>query len=342
MSNALCVISVVPCLLLGTQGAPPLAGPQAVTRVLPSRIWGGAALDAAGGRLFLPGAHQVRVVDLEGQRLGVVTGLPGVRAVGLAPELGIGFACSSRAGLVAIFNLATLEVEKRLRTTGGEPGSVLYDPATRRLFAFNEGGRNATAFDAFGGGVAGSIALGGRPGPAAVDGHGRLFVSVGDPGEIAVLDARRLVVLQRWSVPGWASPVAMAVDPRRQRLYLAGGDGRLAILDTDHGAILSVLPPGDPVAGLTCDPDTGGVFVAGEDGALRVLDGPAGVGQALETLPGLRAMVLDPASHRLYLPFVSSGRLAINIKSQPQVVPIRIAGDDESADLGTKGTLLEK
>ena len=343
MLNALSIINIVSCLSFAV---PPVLPPQPPTRPLRAPSLGGAALDPAGGRLFLPGSRQVRVVDLAGRSLGVVGGLPGARAVGLAPELGIGFACTGGRGLVEIFNLATLEVEKRLRTTGGEPGSVLFEPATRRLFAFNEGGRNATAYDAFGGGVAGSIALGGRPGPAAADGAGRVFVSVGDPGAIAVLDARKLAVTQRWDLTAVEDPAGLAVDPVRQRLFLVGHDGRLAILDSGSGAVLGVLPQGPPLAGVVCDPGTGRVIVAGEDGSLRVLAGPEGGACRLEaplaTLPGVQALLLDPDSHRLYVPFVSAGRSALNVQSEPLVVPISIVEDDEVGNGGTRGALLEK
>ena len=293
--------------------------------------WGDAALDCGGGRLFLPGVNQVRVLGLDGGDLGVVEDLPGAQGVGLAPELGIGFACNSRAGTVAIFNLATLEVEKRLRTTGAGPASVLFEPATRRLFAFNERGRNATAFDAFGGAVAGSIPLGGSPGLAVADGAGRLFVSLGDLGEIAILDARQLAVIGRWSLPWVSAPVALALDPGRHRLFTAGADGTLVILDSRDGTVASRLALGGPVAGLACDAGTGQVYVASGRGTLRVVDtGPDGrfrTGNPVATSPGVQAVLLDPHSHCLYLPAHGATRRSLNIQAGPLVVPIRIVGD---------------
>jgi len=322
------------------------AGRQAASLPEAARArWGDAALDCGGGRLFLPGRNEVRVLGLDGGRLGRVTDLTGVRSVGLAPDLGIGFACNRRAGTVAIFNLATLEVEKRLRTTGAGPAAVLFEPATRRLFAFNEGGCNATAFDAFGGGVAASIPLGGSPGPAVADGAGRIYVSLGELDEVAVLDARQLAVSHRWPAPDLAAPVSMALDPGRHRLFLAGGDGLLVVLDTRDGKVADLLPTGGPVAGLTCDPGTGQVFVGSGQGSLRLLaagpDGRFRAGKPVATSPGVRAILLDPCSHGLYLPVPGTAQRSLKIQSGPLVVPIRIVGDDGGPSDG-KGSALEE
>jgi hypothetical protein len=304
------------------------------------------ALDSGAGRLYLPEGNRIQVLDLEGRGLGVVSDLPGIQGVGLAPELGIGFAGMGRANTVAVFNLATLEVEKRMRTTGGEPGALLFDPATRRIFAFNERGRNATAFDAFGGAVAGSVPLGGSPGPAVGDGAGRLYASLEDPGAIVVLDARRLAVIQRWPLTEVERPVGLALDPGRHRLFVAGGDGRLAILDSRSGALKSVLAFGAPLAGLACDAGAGRVYLVTGEGVLGVVPpeggDPFSPGNRIETPTGVRAMALDPASHRLYLPYAQIEGRAIKSDSSSLVVPIRICGENEGSVYDGKRSVLAK
>jgi DNA-binding beta-propeller fold protein YncE len=251
------------------------------------------------------------VLDLEGRAQALVPGTLGALAVGVAPELGIGFSCQGRSSTVSVFNLATLMVEKELRTTGGGPGGILFDPATRRIFTFNVRGRNATAFDAFGGAVAGSIPLGGEPGPALTDGTGTLYASVGGAGELMVLSARKLAVLQRWTLPQLARPVGLALDAGRKRLFILGADGQLGMVDTDTGRMLSSLPTGSGGAGLACDPAEGRVYVAREGGGVAVVearDGATLTAEAtLATPPGAWALVLDPEAHLLYLPIPVNG-----------------------------------
>ena len=304
--------SILLCALLSASEPMALKG-MALPALFPcpgGARWESLALDSGARRIYVPGATSILVMDLEGRALGAVPHVLGARAVGVAPELGIGFTSNGRSNTVSVFNLETLEVEKELRTTGAQPNAILFEPATRRIFAFNEGGRNATAFDAFGGAVAGSIPLGGRPGSAVADGAGRLYVSVAaggeGQGEIQVLDARRLAVLHRWPLGRMEGPVGMALDPARERLFVLGRNAWLGILDTRSGALVSSLVVGAAVAGVICDAVTGRAYVSSGEGELTVVE-PVGaeryaLGARIAIRSGVRAPVLDQQSRLPCLP----------------------------------------
>jgi DNA-binding beta-propeller fold protein YncE len=234
--------------------------------------WERMALDPETRRLYVPEPSGVRVLDQDGRQVGTVSGSRGVHSVALAPELGIGIFSNGRSSTLSVFNLTSLVVEKELRTTGGNPEAVLFDPAFRRIFSFNQRGRNATAFDGFGGAVAGSIALGGQPGTAVADGQGRLFVSLKDTREVLVLDAGKLVVLRRWSLPDLEEPSGLALDPVRKRLFVVGASQAMAILDSETGRLLVTLPIGAGAGAPLCDPETGEAYVSHPDGSITVVD----------------------------------------------------------------------
>jgi len=234
-------------------------------------LWQRMALDLAAQRLYFPAAEGVRVTDLEGRPVGTVADLGGVHSVTVAPELGLGICSQVRPGMVSLFNLDSLEVEKELRTTGGRPEAVLFDPACRRIFAFNTRGRSATAFDAFGGAVAGTLPLGGRPGTAVADGRGRLFVTLRDTREVLLADTWRLAILGRIPVPDLEDPSGPALDPVRQRLFVAGANGLLAVLDSVGGERLATLAIGAEAGAAVCDPDTGEAWVPHRDGSVTVV-----------------------------------------------------------------------
>jgi len=257
------VLLLATCVILGAQ-VPPGRAP-------------GAALDSDSGRTYVPSAAGVQVLDPEGRPVGRVAGTRGAHSVALAPELGIGICSTGRSNILHVFNLASLVVEKELRTTGGNPEAVVFDPAMRRIFAFNERGRNATAFDAFGGAVAGSVALGGRPGAAVADGRGRIFVELRDTREVLVLDCWRLAVLKRVPVAALEDPTGLALDPVRNRLFVLGANRLMAILDSGSLRLIDTLPIGAEPAGARCDPATGGAFVSHRDGSVTIVHpDPAG------------------------------------------------------------------
>jgi DNA-binding beta-propeller fold protein YncE len=261
------------CLCTEAQ-VPPGRAPEWV-RAYPSGgvgLWERVALDGDTGRVYVPSATGVLVLDQDGRRVGEVAGIRGVHSVALAPELGIGICSSGRSNTLSVFNLTSLEVEKELRTTGGNPEAVVFDPAQRRIFAFNERGRNATAFDAFGGAVAGSIPLGGKPGTAVADGRGHIFVSLKDTREVLVLDCWKLTVLRRVPLAAMADPSGLALDPVRNRLFVVGANQLMAILDSDTWKLLGTLPIGADPGGAVCDPATGGAYVTHRDGSITVVN----------------------------------------------------------------------
>jgi len=161
--------------------------------------WDYLTLDPVARRLYISRATWVMVLDADqGKLVGEVADTPGVHGVALAPELGRGFTSNGRASTVTIFDLKTLQAVAVVKTTGGNPDAIVYDPSSRRVFTFNSAGANATAIEASTGAVVGSIALGGRPEFAVANGAGRIYVNLEDKSELLAIDSRRLAVESRW------------------------------------------------------------------------------------------------------------------------------------------------
>ena len=267
---------------------------------------GPLAVDPATHRLFVPHSTRLTVVDLEhDRRLGDVPDTRGVRGVALAPALGRGFASKASANAVTVFNPRSLKASSNHIETGASPGAIVYDPGPGRAFTMNTGSNNATAINAADGSTAGTVPLGGRPGVAVTDGAGRVYVDLEDRNEIAVLDSRVLRVIRRWPVASCPGPVSLAIDVPHGRLLLGCRNGTMAAIDTGSGRVVATLPIGHSVDLLRYDAGSNLVFAASSDGTLSVAsqESPDGyrIVDALGTRPGIRAMELDPSTHRLYL-----------------------------------------
>jgi len=141
--------------------------------------------------------------------------------------------------------------------------------------------------------AAGRLAV--DPAPVAGAPGGRVFLV--DGAGLSVLDARGGRVLRTIGVAGAAS--AVAVDPRRQRLYVASingrdangapaGPGRVTVIDERTGVILRAVDAGMSPRGLAVDTGTGHVIVVDEGGSITVSDVwgwiPAGLRQRLPFL----------------------------------------------------------
>ena len=289
--------------------------------------WDYVSLDPEAGRLYVPRSNRVMVLDLNGQLKGEVPGTEGVHGVAFSRELDRGWTSNGQAGTVTVFTLSTLAVETVVATTGGNPDAILFEPATRRVFAFNGRGKNATVIDAARSAVLGSIALGGKPEFAACDGQGRVYVNNEDTAEILAIDARTLQVEAKWSLGPLEAPSGLAMDVRRNRLFSVGRNRLAVVLDAGTGKILATLPTGSGTDGVAFDPDTGRAYVSNGEGSVTVI-GPTGpetyaVSATIPTRPGARTIVANPRTHRLYLPTARYVPLPKDAKpgTRPDLIP---------------------
>jgi DNA-binding beta-propeller fold protein YncE len=328
--------------LLGALGATPLAaqGPAEpgstyhVTRrirVGGDGFWDYLSYDRARHRLFLSHGSQVDVVAPDsGIVVGHILHTPGVHGIALAQDLGRGFVSNGRDGSVTIFDLGTLATVGRVAVTGRNPDAILYDSITHRVFTFNGGSANATAIDAAGDSVIGTLALGGKPEFAVSDGRSEIFVNIEDRSELVGIDARALAVRTRWPLPDCEEPTALAIDREHGRLFSGCANGRVLILDVQSGRVVATAPIGAGVDGAAYDPVLGLAFASTGDGALSVIreDGPGRVHVVanVPTQAGGRTMALDTITHRVFIATASLAPAPAATREQPRPRPAVLPG----------------
>ena len=175
--------------------------------------------------------------ELKGQ----VADTSGVHGIAVAADLGRGFTSNGRANTVTVFDLKSLKPLAEVKT-GRNPDFILFDSSSKRVFAFNGGGKSATVIDAAENKVAGTIDLAGKPEAAGSDGAGHVFVNLEDTAEVLRLDAKEMKVLDRWSVAPAKLPVGLAIDPASGRLFVGCRSKSLLVLDASNGKTLATLP----------------------------------------------------------------------------------------------------
>lgn len=276
--------------------------------------------DPAARRLYLTRGDHVSVLDADrGEPVGEIPDLAGVHGVALAPELGRGFTSNGRAGAVTIFDLKTLAKLGEAKA-GANPDAILYEPTTRRVFAFNGGSRDVSVIEAASGEAVATVDLGAKPEFAVADGRGRVYVNLEDKSEVAVLDARTLAVVAHWPLAPSEEPTGLSIDPTRHRLFAGCRNRTLVILDADDGRVLAHLPIGAGVDATAFDPETARVFASNGEGTLSII-GEKGPGEfaVLENVPtqkGARTLALDGRTHHVFL-------LAARFAPPPPATPER-------------------
>ncbi len=209
----------------------------------------------------------------------------------------------------------TLDSEtRRLYITRGDhvtvldvskPDAILYDTGTHRVFTFNGESQDTTAIDAAAGTVVGTIALGGVPEFAAVDGKGTVFVNLEDKAEILAVDARELKIKSRWSLAPGKEPTGLAIDTEKGRLFAGCHNELMVVVAADSGKVLATLPIGRGVDATAFAAAQRLAFSSNGDGTLTVVkeDTPGHfiVVENVKTQTGARTMALDPRTHKIFL-----------------------------------------
>ena len=303
------------CLLV--LGAYVLASPPSGYHLLKKIPFGAApggleyfdyiTFDNATRRVYLSHGSEVKVVDADKATVvGTVSDLKRCHGVVALNDLGRGFITDGETGQVVIFDLKTFKTLGQIQA-GRNPDSILYDPASKRLFVFNGGSKDATVMDPAKGTVIGTIPLGGAPEQAVADGKGTVYNNLEDTNEVVAIDSSKLMVKSRWKVTPAGQPVSIAMDREHRRLFIgARGPKLLVVMDADTGKVIGqAFPIGDRVDANIYDPETGMIAAATREGTIHIFheDSPdkISVVETVKTEFGAKTMGHDPKTHNLYV-----------------------------------------
>lgn len=267
--------------------------------------WDYLIADSSARRLYISRATHVMVIDLDsGKAVGDIADTPGVHGIALAAELNRGFVSNGREGTVSIFDLKTLATTSKVKA-GENPDAIIYDPASKRVFAFNGRSHDATAIDATNGTVLATIKLDGKPEFAVADGNGEVFVNIEDKSELTAIDSNKLEVKAKWPLAPCEEPSGLSMDKKNRRLFAGCDNKMMAVVNADTGRVVTTLPIGEGVDATAFDDGTGLAFASCGEGVLTVVreESPDkfSVAENVPTQAGARTMALDSRTHNVYV-----------------------------------------
>jgi len=291
--------------------------------------WDYLTADSENHRLYVSHAGEVVVIDLKTEKpIGKISGMSRIHGIAIANELNTGYISDGANNNVVFFDLKTLEVKKKVKA-GTNPDGIVYDPASKRVFAFNGRSQNVTAINGESGNVDGTVALGGKPEFPVSDGHGNVYDNIEDKSEIVQIDSKNLQVKAHWSVAPCESPSGLAIDTANHRLFAVCDNKMMAVVDADSGKVLATPAIGDGPDAAGFDPGTKLAFSSNGDGTLTVVREKSkddfDVVENAATAKGARTMALDTETHKIYLSSAEYGpapaATAQNPHPRPAILP---------------------
>ena len=288
--------------------------------------WDYLTFESATRRLFISRATKVIVLDVDsGKTVGEIPDTQGVHGIALAPEFGRGFTSNGGAGTMTIFDLKTLAITGSARA-GANPDAIVYDPASKRVFAMNGRSSDSTAIDAATGKVVGTVVLTGKPEFAAADGAGHVYVNIEDKSELWQIDSQKLAVTAKWPLAPCEEPSGLAMDIAHLRLFAGCDNKRMAVGTAETGKVVATPAIGEGVDANAFDPELNFAFSSnGGAGTLTVVHEDSrdkySVLEDVATQRGARTMSLDPKTHEVFLATAEFGPRPAATQENPHPRP---------------------
>jgi len=263
-------------------------------------------VDSPARRVYLSRGTEFKVINADdGKLIGNVTGLKRDHGVAVAHEFGKGFITDGAQGKVIIFDLNTLKVIGEVKADQ-DADSIVYDPATKRVFAMEGDPHSSTVIDAKSGTVVGTIKLDGGPEFCVADGKGTVYVNLEDKNQLDAIDSHTLAIKSRWPVAPAGGPTALAMDLQHRRLFSAGRNPQmLVVMDADNGKVIQSFPISAGVDAAVYEPETGLIFASTREGKIHIFheDSPDKFSEVetVNTEFGAKTMGLDTKTHHVFV-----------------------------------------
>jgi hypothetical protein len=294
--------------------------------------WGFLAVDPVAHRLFIPRTDHISVVDIKtGKVLAEIAGMVNLRNLALDDSGRYGYATDvtdGTAGFVRVFDRSSLKLVASI-PTGPIPFAIVFDPATKLVFAFSSRGHSADVIDSSTNQVVSTLPLAGRPGSAVGDGKGGVFVALPATGMIQRIDAVSHKVAASWPLGPCTGPSNLAIDAQHHQLFTTCENHSLISVNASSGKVDTIGEATDNAGDLDFDPRLNMLFLADSAGSLTVFrrDSPLHYtkGQSVKTEAGARTMVVDHENGKAYLVTskygLNSGNVSEELKYRPTPLP---------------------
>ncbi len=261
------------------------------------------AVDVPGNRLFVTHTTAVHVLDLRTLKpVAEVTGLTYAHGVAL-DNAGRAYVTDGNSNSVVVFDPSSGRELKRI-AVGEKPDSILFDPASAKIMAFNANSSTVSIIDPTNQAIIGTIKLPHPPENAQSDGRGHVYVNFEEGNAVGVIDTSKMTLDHLIPLTGCDGPAPLSIDKASRRLFSGCGNKVMTVTDADRGKVVASVAIGGDPDGIIYDAGTKRIFVANRDGSWTIIRQKGAnayaVEQTLKIDEYAKTLALDPVTHRVF------------------------------------------
>ena len=265
------------------------------------------SIDEVNRHLFVSHGTSVNVIDLKTEQvIASIDNMKGVHGIAVDNEVNRGFITDGGDNSVVVFDLTTFKTITVIPVKPKGPDGIMFDPFTKRIFAFCGRGAAASVIDVNAMTEIGTIDLGGGPEFAVPDGKGLIYNNLEDKNSLNVIDAKAMKVIHNYPLSPCGGPTGLALDKQHQRVFTGCRENKgMSVVDINTGNVITTLPIGSGVDAVVYDASTKLIFCSNGDSTTTIIKQKSAddyaVVQTLYTRVRAKTMALDQVTHKIYL-----------------------------------------
>ncbi|HXF11406.1 MAG TPA: YncE family protein [Desulfuromonadaceae bacterium] len=204
---------------------------------------------------------------------------------------------------VAVIDSKTLEKTGEIKLPG-DADDILFNPANHCLYVDFDHGTNVWVIDTKTEKIIASIPIPETPEAIVYDPESkRIFQNIVSDVSVKVIDPTDNSVTASWPLAPAARPHGLAIDPKTQRLFSAGNNGRLIVLDATSGKQITTVDIAKGTDQIVFDPGNKRIYCGCGGGIISVVqettDG-ATLFANVQTLGTGKTLTVDPKTHAVW------------------------------------------
>jgi YVTN family beta-propeller protein len=166
---------------------------------------------------------------------------------------------------VAVVDASTLQEVKSIKVDG-PTDAIIFEPKNRMVYVTHDEGANVWVIDPATAKVVASIEIPGVPEFMVYDQTtDRIYLNIKSADKVAVIDPASNKTVAQWPTGQATQPHGLALDAAHHRIFSAGANGKLAVIDTGTGKLTTTVNITPKVDQIAFDPDSQLLYCAGPD-----------------------------------------------------------------------------
>ena len=189
---------------------------------------------------------------------------------------------------------------------GGPGDCVAYDAKRGVVYVDNDDGTSLWIVDATSMKLTGTVTIKEAPEVMEYDEtRNRIFQNIKTTNTLQVIDPDSKSVVSEWQLGGVTGPHGLVLDKSMGRLFVAGSNGMLAILDAADGKVITTLDLKQKSDQIGYDPGLKRLYIPGS-GLLATYQVTESTATLLGSTPlpkGCHSVTVDPVSHQVWIAY---------------------------------------